>query len=463
MLDALPVVTYTASAEPAEFVLVDGAVEQLTGYPKEDFLDDYSLSSRVLHPDDRAHALSQYESGLAEGKTFEIEFRIIHRNGGVRWVHTCVVPELNEAGQLLLHHGVITDTTARKDAEARSHRLLTAIENAGEGVGVWSHNWKLEYGNTALVNLLGSQSIQHALRIRDDTHPSTTQAAMTLEEVTEQLQQAGHWRGRLVIPQEDGKHLICDATFSRVGPADGAQLIVGNLRDQTAQENYIQQIRSLSLSNEELLEEERKRISRELHDELGQILTAMKINLKWIGNAVADAPAPAVERLQECQDLTQRMVDGVRDMVRSLRPAVLTEGTLEDALAAMVGDFRANTGVGCLLTSRIEKVQVSPQLAGVIYRVVQEALTNVARHAQASFCRVRLHSEGDHVILSVEDNGRGLDPEDLVTGQSKGLIGMRERVEAVGGTLKVSACRGQGLCVVAELPVSPVEGGSTLS
>jgi len=188
-------------------------------------------------------------------------------------------------------------------------------------------------------------------------------------------------------------------------------------------------------------EDERRRIARELHDEAGQVLTAVKIELDLEGRADAGA-------------LVGRALAQVRDLSNLLRPSVLDDLGLGAALKALADDFSARTRIGSALDLQGAARRLAPDLEVVIYRVIQEALTNIARHAHATMAFVHLAIDERRALLTVEDNGRGLA---LAPGQDSrahmGWLGMRERVTAVGGTLSIEPGSRGGVCIRADIPV----------
>jgi signal transduction histidine kinase len=207
------------------------------------------------------------------------------------------------------------------------------------------------------------------------------------------------------------------------------------LAERTAQ---LEQLTRLLLRAQE---DERRRIARELHDEAGQVLTAVKIELDLEGR-------------KDAGDLVGRALAQVRDISNLLRPSLLDDLGLVAALRALADDFARATRIDVALDLDGAGGRVAPDVEVVIYRVVQEALTNVARHARASQARVSLAAEDRHVVLTVEDNGRGLN-EDATS--HLGWLGMRERVTAAGGTLSIAARESGGVRLLARIPA----GGSS--
>jgi len=187
-------------------------------------------------------------------------------------------------------------------------------------------------------------------------------------------------------------------------------------------------------------EDERRRIARELHDEAGQVLTAVKIELDLEGRTEAGA-------------LVGRALAQVRDLSNLLRPSALDDLGLAAAMNALVDDFSARTRIETRLTLDAAG-RLSPDVEVAIYRVVQEALTNIAKHAHATQALVRLHVAGGHARVTVEDNGRGVSPQDTRDGDSHlGWLGMRERLTALNGTLSMGVATNGGLRIDADIPL----------
>jgi len=192
-------------------------------------------------------------------------------------------------------------------------------------------------------------------------------------------------------------------------------------------------------------EAERHRIAQELHDQIGQRLTAVLLSLKQVADR---APADLVEEIRLVQDTTRASLDEVRDVARRLRPGVLEDLGLHDALAALATDFSI-PGVQIRRMFTPGLPDLDPDVELVIYRVAQEALTNVARHAGADTVELSLTRRGGTVVLRVADNGRGLRGHE----EAAGIRGMRERALLIGGELQIGSRRGGGTEVRLLVPV----------
>jgi signal transduction histidine kinase len=213
-----------------------------------------------------------------------------------------------------------------------------------------------------------------------------------------------------------------------------------------------QQLADLSSQLMQAQEEERRRIARELHDEIGQALTAMKLELAI---AASGAPPGIATPLQEARAITDRTLQSVRDLSQLLHPSMLDDLGLPDTATWYLRGFSRRTGIASELVVERLKRRLHPELESSTYRIIQEALSNVARHAQASRCRVEISQVDWSLRISVEDNGKGFDPAARSPASSRGLglVSMRERVARLGGTLNVDTKIGAGTRLLVDLPV----------
>lgn len=228
-------------------------------------------------------------------------------------------------------------------------------------------------------------------------------------------------------------------------------------------ETFNQMVESIASNSERLhwlsqqilraQEEERARIARELHDEAAQWLTSLLIRQRLLIRTLPAEMRPAVEEIQQ---MTATALEHLRRIAMELRPAILDDLGLVEALRWQAEEFQKKTGISVTtqLQGRIERLPREVELA--LYRVSQEALTNVARHAKATRVEIALRCEGDHLELFISDDGIGFDPDEIRKSQARslGLIGMAERLSLVGGTLEIESAPGRGTRVRARVPVS---------
>ena len=204
-------------------------------------------------------------------------------------------------------------------------------------------------------------------------------------------------------------------------------------------------------------EEERQRISRELHDQMGQQLTALLMVLDSILDAPKSKAAGADPRMQKLKSLLEELMDQAHHLAWELRPASLDNLGLRAALEQYLDDWAKSTGIKADFAARgLASERLDATLETTFYRVIQEALTNVQRHSGATMVSVLLERMDGDVSAIVEDNGRGFDAETVASGDSNrlGLVGMRERMELVGGSLTIEASAGQGTTIYARVPMT---------
>ena len=193
-----------------------------------------------------------------------------------------------------------------------------------------------------------------------------------------------------------------------------------------------EQLRALAGRLQAVREEERRRIARELHDELGQALTAIKMALSSLIRELPEEHRPS-KRAESIMKLVDQTVASVRRISTELRPGILDDLGLVAALEWAAEEFEARTGTKCRLNLPPDPVSIDPESAAAIFRIFQETLTNIARHANASEVNIRLAREDGYLLLEVHDNGIGISEEKLSGGASLGILGMRERALLLGG------------------------------
>ena len=245
--------------------------------------------------------------------------------------------------------------------------------------------------------------------------------------------------------------------------------MVGGMSDVSARKeaedelrNSRQQLRALSARLESLREEERTRIAREIHDELGQMLTGLKMDLRWIEKKVGEIdgnPAlnPVIDKAVEAGELADQTITAVQRIAAELRPGVLDQLGLFTALKHEAQRFQHRTNIACKVELPPRQPELPSQVTTAVFRIFQETLTNVARHAEATEVRVTFREEGSRVIFEVADNGRGMPADALGSPKALGLLGMKERAAVLRGDVQFQGSPGRGTTVTLRLPLSATE------
>jgi len=285
------------------------------------------------------------------------------------------------------------------------------------------------------------------------------------ERFIEPIRTTGHMKDyelRMRTRSGEAKTLLVSAERIELG---GKQCVILVLFDITARlqtekqlEETSRQLRALTYRLQSLREEERSHVAREIHDHLGQLLTALSLDLRLIERraaGVADAGARAAlqGKIASARRLADDTITSVQKIATELRPAILDRLGLEAAIETETQAFQSRTGVHCQWTLPSAAVALAPDQATAVFRIFQEILTNVARHAQASNLAVRLTREADALLLEVDDDGIGIKPGDNANPTSLGLLGMRERVAILGGKITFGRGGQRGTKVVMQIPL----------
>ncbi len=209
------------------------------------------------------------------------------------------------------------------------------------------------------------------------------------------------------------------------------------------------------------VEEERRRIARELHDEFGQALTGLKFDLAWLGRKLTQLPASTggtdlLNKVHAMSGSVDALLESVRATAAALRPAMLDDLGLVPALECLATTFQHRTGARCAIdvAPELSSMALPSETSAALFRIAQELLTNVMRHAAASHVRMRLYQAGDSVTLEVTDNGKGITRERMTTLDSFGLRGMQERASLLGGHFHIVGTPGVGTTACASMPVA---------
>lgn len=255
----------------------------------------------------------------------------------------------------------------------------------------------------------------------------------------------------------DGQRFPIEGSISRAN--EGAPFYTVIMRDVSertrVQEKLTRshdQLRQLSAALQTIREEERTHIARELHDDLGQILASLRMDLTLLQQA-AGTPEDSLHLMRGMEQNLLTAITSLRRIATNLRPRALDEGGLYFALKGLVEDFVERYGIPCTLLADEAELRLDDAASTAIFRIVQEALTNIARHAEASSVTMNLFRSNSELLVTIRDDGRGILPEDMEKAESLGLIGMRERVWAMNGEISITSDEPPGTRVDIVLPV----------
>jgi PAS domain S-box-containing protein len=470
---ASPLIWYVFDVGLKKIVYLNGGGINALGHAKDALLkmNPFFIPS-LAHPDEMADHESHFAKlpAINRGELVEREFRLLAKSGKWMWLRTHETPlKSDETGKARQVVGIAEDITFQQAAledlannEALYRRLaettrvipfeleltpvrFTYIGPQAEGLlGFPSRQWLSPGFWMSVVHADDCSRVEETLAEAVNRRDAHVEVELRLCDSEGEI----HWVRQIVR---------CEAVEGSLSRCRGFFLdITESKRIETEREESRRRLRELALENQRVREEERRALSREIHDELGQALTLFRLDLTWVGrrisNAVqADAAAPLLVKVQEMEQQIASTLQIVRRITTQLRPPVLDEFGLAEAIEWQANDFSRRVGVRCEVSSQFADCACK-ETSTMIFRIFQELLTNVARHSKASRVRVFLKQMGGIIYLSVNDNGCGFDLKAAKRNAGFGLLGMRERAESVRGRLQIDSKVGAGTTVTLCVP-----------
>ena len=460
VFDATPV-GMVMVANDGCYTRVNRAMCEFTGYAESELLGKNYRD--ITHPDDDSQRRWLSQAAIdPRSPTFQLEKRYLRKDGEVLWAMLVALPVFDGDGKLSHWLGQVIDIDALKRAEGAlrisEQRFRGVFENANTGMVVADQGGRVAYFNEAFRLMLGHDAeALMRMHFADFFVPPERISENTLTD--EILKTSGdksrierRWTAR------DGRQIWVDLYISTIRDESGAVVnfiaVVGDITERKKSELALgdskRKLRALAAYQEGLLEQERKHIAGEVHDEMGQLMTALKMDLSLMRLRFGENVL-LLGMVDEMRSLVDRTINVVRQVASNLRPAVLDHG-LAPAIEWLAADFSRRGSIRCRLdasgTFELPELQST-----AVFRVVQESLTNVTRHSQAREVVISMHCSGQQLQVVVHDDGVGFDTTVVGKGRGFGLFGMRERLLALGGRLRIASAPGQGTAVTITLPL----------
>jgi PAS domain S-box-containing protein len=353
----------------------------------------------------------------------------------------------------------------RDVAERRRDRIATAeqaalLELTQDSVFVIDMEGRVLFWSRGAEGMLGYTKAEAAGKIAHEM--LCTEFPEPFVEITAQLMRLGHWEGDLIKTAKDGSLVVVAGRWAlqwgQRGQPPRILVVNSDITERKRGEELLvlqrEQLRALADRLEWVREEDRKRVARDLHDQIGQILTAIKMDMAWMSRRLPKSEIAVLARLKESTQSIDNGVKAVRTICSGLRPGVLDDLGLAAAIDWQAGEFTLRNNILCQVSVPPVDLHLDGDRATATFRIFQECLTNVVRHAQAKQVRVALSQEDENIILVVQDDGIGFRESDLSkTLGSLGLLGMKERAQSCGGDVHISSSPGNGTTVKVRVPI----------
>jgi PAS domain S-box-containing protein len=446
------------------FQFINLYFQENAGYSETDLLAIDPAS--IIHPADRQTTKNNARNMLKGMRVSPYEYRLIMKDGRIKWMTETVTPIIVKGKRAIL--GNAMDITEQKEAresllnlDALKSSILEAIPQAVAGL----RNRKIIFANNAVEEIFGWQPEELIGKSVDIFYRNKKESDEIAQYFYTTLEHQRTFLNEFYCRHKDGRDILCRMRSSRIGEKLKDRRIVITYEDITEQRrseeelaNSREQLRNLSSYLQSVREKESTRIAREIHDDLGQSLSALQMDFSWLDSYLSGKDASLTGKVQRMRRLVDTTIDSVHRITTELRPILLDDLGLTAAIEWQVQEFQSRTGMRCNAKLDCKESAIEKDLATALFRIFQETMTNVARHADATLVRVQLSTNGQNVCLKVSDNGKGITLEELNDAKSFGIIGIRERVHLWGGDVKIIGKPGKGTTVVVQIPMQREKG-----
>ena len=442
-----------------KFLLINDFTAERSGYKKEEMIGMDSIT--IVHPDDREAAKKNSIEMLKGKRVTPYAFRTISQNGDIHWITEAVSSIMYQGKRAIL--GTSLDITEQVKAQNQLEELraleasvLEAIPHAVLGLA----DRTIIFANNGAQTVFGwrpDELIGKDVRI---LYPSEKHYERFMKNLYLTLERQETFYTEFPCRFRDGVDMVCLISASRIGELSKERKIVITYEDITDRkrvdkelEHSRMRLRKLSAHLEAVREKERTHIARELHDELGQLLTALHTDLVLLSGQIEPEQTLLKDTSSSMINLIDMVMTTLKRIYMDLRPAVLDHLGLTAAIFWQAEEFQKRTGISCDVVIEPEDMMLDMERSLAIFRIFQETLTNVSRHAEASRVNVVLKQQDSQIDLIVKDNGKGISENQLNKPDSFGLLGIRERTYFWGGKIEISGNNGSGTSVAVSLPL----------
>ena len=449
--------------EQMKFIYRSPSAERITGWANDEKLP-IGVNADQTHPDDIQKTNLIMQDLLANpGQPIHVCFRVRHKAGHYIWMEGLMTNMFHDENIKAIVSN-LRDITERKKAEEQQALYTSVISSSDDAIVTKSIDGIYTSWNNGAEKIFGYSSEEIiGQSVSEITHPVIFKEEFEIMERIKLFEKIEHYETKRT--RKDGKIIHVSLSVSPLIDNEGN--IIGSskiIRDITKRKESEAEIHHLTEELRVLLEhvqtsreEERKYIAREIHDELGQALTALKIDVSMLRRKVnadenndlayaADELTFIIEKIDHC-------LESVKRIATDLRPEILDHLDIIDAVKWQIQQFENITGIHCDVSQLPDHLDLENSFSTTVYRTVQEALTNITRHAKATVVRIVIERNSKKLLIEINDNGKGIQEEDIKNIKSLGLIGMRERVLLLNGTMSITGKPSKGTTVAVEIPI----------
>lgn len=446
------------------FSFVSDSVKEMVELTPEEIYQDVGRTFSKVHPEDLPGLYASIYRSADTLKPWQYIFRIQINDTEVRWLRGSSIPKKNEDGTIVWN-GAMFEITEIKKAEEKIRKnerkfkdLLESTPDAivivNQSGSIIMNNHQAEtlfnYEKSGMIGAPIEKLMPESIRPDHIKHRETYIQNPTARSMGKSIE--------LTAVKKDGLIFPVEVSLSPLLTEDG-MLITAAIRDITERkmaeeklEESYRSVRELTEHLQNIREEERTAIAREIHDELGQQLTAMMMDMAWLNKRAGRDNTMVKEKIDEVLLMMDKMVKTVRRISRELRPSVLDDLGILAAMEIHLAEFEKRSGIRTHFTPPPIEPLLDVQVKNGLFRIFQESLTNVARHSRASNIYLKFEIIENNINLIIEDDGEGFDEKIIMTKKTLGVLGMKERAAMMGGKYAISGKPGKGTVVEVNIP-----------
>jgi PAS domain S-box-containing protein len=468
LADNIREVFWMSNIDKSKIIYVSPVYEEIWGQTCSSLYASPRNWIEAIHPDDRKRVSENALTKQVTGEYDEI-YRIIRPDGSIRWIQDRAFPIRDASGNIYRIVGIADDITKRKQAwdalgesEARKKAIMQA---ALDGIITIDHEGRMIELNSAAGKIFAHSRSklvgENVMEVIPTSYRPWFQHGLTNCFVGEK---GPSLSSRIEMPalRADGSRFFAEFTITRIRLA-GLPMFTLYIRDITQHKRAEAELRSLPQRIIKAQEAERSRIARELHDGINQLIASVKMRLRRVEDSLPDLKPAAREILARCDRLLVKVLEENRRIAHNLRPTELDNLGLAAACSNFCNEIqlRTNLKFQCRLTSPSQRLP--PMVELNLFRIVQEAINNIEKHARAKLVKLRIRIQGDSVVLKIQDDGHGFDAETLKLGKKMrhglGLTNMRERALSLDGTCEIKSVPRRGTTISVRVPLTVVQQG----